>query len=132
MNKKKFYVNTVELENFWTRWLNDKTDAEAWQRLQEGIYKICYGVTVHFHPRDDDEQAELAHEAFILTIAKISDGRLTFIPGKAPVFNLLTTTIFRHLYSKMNKETRRRAVMANYKKELQDQSSDTYDTLEAS
>ena len=119
MNKKKFYVNTVELEGHWTTWLNDKTNVEAWQKLQEGIYKICYGVAIHFHPRDEDEHNELAHEAFILTIAKISDGRLTFIPGKAPVFNLLTTTIFRHLYSKMNKDSRRRVVMANFKKELE-------------
>lgn len=124
MNKKKFYVNTVELENHWTQWLNDKTNVEAWQKLQEGIYKICYGVAIHFHPRDEDTHNEFAHEAFILTIAKISDGRLTFIPGKAPVFNLLTTTIFRHLYSKMNKESRRRDVMANFKKELEAESGE--------
>lgn len=118
---KKYYVDTRELENHWTSWLANQTDNQAWGLLCEGIYKICFGVAIHFHPHDEDEHNELAHEAFVLTIAKIRDGRLKFTPGRAPVFNLLTTTVFRHLYSKMNKESRRRVVMTNYKRKFQDE-----------
>lgn len=118
--KKKYYVDSKQLELYWTTWLADKNDKAAWDNLLNSIMKICYGVAIHFHPHNDDEHDELAHEAFALTIDKINDGRLKFTPGRAPVFNLLTTTVFRHLYSKMNKDSRRRAVMANYKRKLQD------------
>jgi hypothetical protein len=117
---KKPYVDSKALEESWTKWLSDHDD-ESWDKLLDGIYKICYGVAIHFHPRDEDEHNELAHEAFILTAAKIKDGRLTFTPGKAPVFNLLTTTVFRHLYSKMNKDSRRRTVMNNLRQKLSDE-----------
>lgn len=117
---KKSYVDSKALENHWTSWNADQ-NSDSWQALLDGIYKICYGVAIHFHPKDDDEHNELAHEAFILTADKIKDGRLKFTPGKAPVFNLLTTTVFRHLYSKMNKDTRRKVVLANLKQKLIDE-----------
>lgn len=118
--KKKYYVDSKQLEQYWTAWLADKNDKAAWENLLNSIMKICMGVAIHFHPKTEDEHEELAHEAFALTIDKISDGRLKFTPGRAPVFNLLTTTVFRHLYSKMNKDSRRRAVMASYKRKLED------------
>lgn len=117
---KKYYVDSKALENHWTEWLGSKNET-AWKNLLDGVYKISFGVAVHFHPRDDEDHRELAHEAFILTIEKIADGRLKFTPGRAPVFNLLTTTIFRHLYSKMNKDSRRRQVLANFKQKLTDE-----------
>lgn len=121
MSAKKYYVDSKFLEEHWSRWLSEH-DKGAWDKLLEGIYKICYGVAVHFHPHDEDEHNELAHEAFVLTVAKINDGRLKFTPGRAPVFNLLTTTVFRHLYSKMNKDSRRKIVMANFKQQFADES----------
>lgn len=117
---KKSYVDSKALENHWTAWLANQKDDKSWKELLDGIYKICYGVAIHFHPKDEDEHCEFAHEAFILTIDKIKDGRLKFTPGKAPVFNLLTTTVFRHLYSKMNKESRRKQVLASLKQKLVD------------
>ena len=114
---KKFYVDSKQLEAHWTNWLQSK-DPDSWKFLLEGVYKICHGVAIHFRPQDDEEHREYTHEAFVLTIAKISDGRLKFTPGRAPVFNLLTTTIFRHLYSKMNKDSRRKAVMAELKRQF--------------
>lgn len=115
--KKVGYVDSKELEACWTEWLATGSD-DSWGLLLDGIYKICHGVAVKFHPRDDEEHAELAHEAFVPTMLKISDGRLKFEPGRAPVFNLLTTTIFRHLYSKMNKDSRRRRIMLEYRNKL--------------
>ncbi len=111
--KGSCYVDSKELEAHWTDWLDTGSD-ESWEELLAGIYKICHGVAIKFHPRDEEEHAELAHEAFVPTMLKINDGRLKFEPGRAPVFNLLTTTIFRHLYSKMNKDSRRRRIMSEY------------------
>ncbi|MEM3000643.1 MAG: hypothetical protein QXU32_00535 [Nitrososphaerales archaeon] len=119
MNIKKYYVDSKALENYWTKWY-ESNDPDAWQQLLAGIYQISFGVAIHFRPHNDDEHRELAHEAFILTVEKIKDGRLRFTPGRAPVFNLLTTTIFRHLYSKMNRDSRRKSIMAAYKQKLID------------
>jgi len=118
--KKAYYVDNAELERDWTQWNYDR-DVMSWSRLSTGIYKICQGVAVKFNPRNDEEHAEYAHDALVLTLEKIRDGRLQFIPGKAPVFNLLTTTIFRHLYSRMNKDARRSRVMSNLRQKKLDE-----------
>tara|TARA_R100001244_G_scaffold25113_2_gene25481 strand:+ start:129658 stop:130212 length:555 start_codon:yes stop_codon:yes gene_type:complete len=107
---KKHYVDSNELEKTWATWL--ETDCPlAWERLQSDVYKICQGVAVHFNPRDEEERLELSHETYVLTVEKIKDKRLVFEPGRAPVFNFLTTTIFRHLYSLMNKKNRRKKLL---------------------
>lgn len=111
---KKNYVDSKELEGHWSRWI-DTGDCDSWNKLLSGVYKICQGVVVNFNPRNEEEHSELVHEAFILTIAKIKDGRLTFEPGRAPVFNLLTTTIFRQLFSKLNKDNRRKGLLAKHR-----------------
>lgn len=108
--KKKNYVESSEIEAHWTNWLETKSE-ESWNELLSQIYKICQGVAVKFSPRDEEEHLELCHETFALTVEKIKNGKLTFEPGRAPVFNLLTTTIFRHLYSLKNKDNRRRRLL---------------------
>lgn len=113
---KKHYVDTKVLEAVWTEWLDSEgSDIKAWDSLCSMIYRICEGISVHFNPANEDEQLELIHETFTQTITKIQDGRLKFKPGKAPVFNLLTTTIIRQLYSLMNKRSRRRRLHEKYK-----------------
>ena len=81
---------------------------ESWLRLSSMIYKICFGITLHFHPPDDDVRDELAHEALTHTLIKIRRRKLKFTPGLAPPFNLLTTAIFRIMFSIKNKEKRDR------------------------
>jgi len=110
------YVISEELEFDWTQWQQDG-NLYAWERLQEQIYKMCMGIAIKFRPINEEEHRELAHESFVLTMAKIRDGRLTF-DDRAPVFNLLTTTIFRHLYSLKNKDSRRRNAMNKYAKKI--------------
>jgi len=107
---KKHYVDSNELEKTWAKWLNTECP-KAWESLQQDVYKICQGVAVHFNPRDEEERLDLSHETYVLTIEKIKDKRLVFEPGRAPVFNFLTTTIFRHLYSLMNKRNRRKKLL---------------------
>jgi len=107
---KTNYVDSDKLEQVWATWL-DKECPKAWELLQTDIYKICEGVAIHFNPKNDEEHMELVHETFVPTIAKIRSKKLVFEPGRAPVFNFLTTTIFRHLYSLMNKKNRRRKLL---------------------
>ena len=38
--------------------------------------------------------------------SKLKRGRLKYMPGRAPVFNLLTTTIHRCIYSALSKDKR--------------------------
>lgn len=109
-NKKNHYVDSDELETVWDHWLRNE-DSPSWERLQKMVYDICKGVTVHFNPKTEEEYMELCHETFVLTIEKIKNKKLIFEAGRAPVFNLLTTTIFRHLYSLKNKDNRRRRLL---------------------
>lgn len=112
-NQKKNYVNSKELEQWWAGWNLTSCDY-SWEKLSEMIYKICQGVATKFNPKSEDEHIEHTHDAFIITLEKIKDGRLKFIRGKAPVFNLLTTAIIRQLCSKMNKEKRHKKHHAKY------------------
>jgi len=103
MKSKKHYVNSQELEEWWQGWLITR-DEHCWEQMADMIYKICEGAATQFHvPPDSDEYIEHVHDATVQTLEKIKTGKLTFIRGKAPVFNLITTTVFRILYSKMNK-----------------------------
>lgn len=113
--KKKDYIDSNELESHWAKWENTK-DKQSWDFLLTSIYKICDGVAVHFKPPTKDDHSELTHEAFTQIVQKIIDGKLTFEPGRAPVFNLLTTTAFRQLYSKMKKDSRRREILNKFRK----------------
>lgn len=106
------YVISEEIEYDWSRWA-EEDDMPSWERLLDQIYLMCKGIATKFHPKSEEEHTELTHEAFVLTIAKIKDGRLTF-DNRAPVFNLLTTTIFRHLYSLKNRDSRRKVAYNKY------------------
>jgi len=115
--KKSHYVDSSELEQHWANWL-DHRDHGSWDALSCGVYKICQGVARNFRPRDEEEHCELAQDAFSATITKINNGKLTFEPGRAPVFNLLTTAIRYHLLNVKNRDKRRRDHLAKYRERL--------------
>ncbi len=114
--KKNHYVDSAELEKVWGHWL-DTGSSESWERLNLDIYKICHGIVRNFRPKSEEEHVDLTHEAFLITMNKIKLGKLKFVPGKAPVFNLLTTSIFRNLYSLMNRVNHRKELMTKHIKE---------------
>jgi hypothetical protein len=105
--KGKHYVSSQELEEWWQGWLVTQCPM-AWEEMSNRIYLMCQGIATHFNPRSDDEFQEHVHDAFAQTIQKIKLGKLRFTRGKAPVFNLVTTTVFRILYSKMNRQKKQR------------------------
>ena len=76
--------------------------------MLEDVNRICGGIAMKFKPRNDDEHAELTNEAVMQVMKKLAEYKLVYTPGRAPVFNLLTTTIHRILYSVMNRRTQQR------------------------
>lgn len=88
--------------------LYEQPGDESWTKLSALVYKICSGVALNFRPPTEDVKNELVQEAFAQTLSKIQRGKLQFDPGRAPAFNLLTTAIFRIMYSIKNKEKRER------------------------
>lgn len=79
---------------------------ESWEALSRMVYDICSGVALNFYPANEEIKNELIHDAFTQVLSKIKHGKLEFTPGQAPPFNLLTTAIFRIMYSIKNKEKR--------------------------
>lgn len=75
----------------------------SWRSMLDDIFLICDGIAKKFRLSTDEERIELAHEALLQVIGKLNRNKLVYIPGYAPVFNLLTTTIMRCMFSIMNK-----------------------------
>lgn len=76
----------------------------SWHNMLEDIRNICNGISMKFRLNSEDEQADLASDALLQVINKLDSGRLVYMPGRAPVFNLLTTTTYRIMYSILNKK----------------------------
>lgn len=83
----------------------------TWHAMLVDINKICHGIAMKFTPRNEDEHAELTNEAVLQVINKLAAYKLVYTPGRAPVFNLLTTTIHRILYSVMNRRKQQREAL---------------------
>jgi hypothetical protein len=92
-------------------YIKELPTTHVWHAMLEDINKICYGIAMRFKPRSDEEHQELTNEALIQVIHKLAAYKLVYVPGRAPVFNLLTTTIHRILYSIMNRRKHQREGM---------------------
>lgn len=79
----------------------------SWQRMLSDIRKMCVGIAMKFNLRDE-ELNDLAGDAYMQVINKLINNKLVYTPGRAPVFNLLTTTIYRCMYSIMNRRKNQR------------------------
>lgn len=80
----------------------------SWNHMTIDINNICNGIATKFKQKSDEEKTELSHETFIQVIQKITRYKLVYVPGVAPVFNLLTTTIYRCMCSIMNRRKSQR------------------------
>lgn len=92
----------------------EPTMTESWQAMLQDIAKMCNGVASKFNQQSIEETNNLASEALVQVISKIARGRLRYTPGRAPVFNLLTTTIHRCIYSILSKDTRQKKNFAAF------------------
>jgi hypothetical protein len=93
-------TKTLQAEGFFL-----EPSAEAsWFLMITDITNMCMGIAAKFHCPSEEEQMDLAHDALYQVMRKLQNNRLIYTPGRAPVFNLLTTTIHRCMYSIMNKK----------------------------
>jgi hypothetical protein len=92
---------------------------DAWHAMLRDIDRICRGIAVRFKQPTEEEQTELANEALLQVIRKLVGHKLVYIPGLAPVFNLLTTTIHRCMYSIMNRRKNQRIGLQKFCDDVQ-------------
>ena len=90
------------------RYIQEPTTEQSWHNMLENIRNICNGISMRFRLRNEDEQADLASDALLQVTNKLVSGKLVYMPGRAPVFNLLTTTTYRIMYSILNKKNSQR------------------------
>ena len=112
--KSKHYVDNKELEEVFGAYLAEEDDPVYWEWLCELVYPICRGVSKKFNCPNDEELDELTHQAYVLVMDKIKRGMLRYTPGKAPVFNLFTTAIFRLLYTYKMQQKRKKKKIIRY------------------
>lgn len=89
-------------------YMQERPTDESWHGLLGDIDKICQGIAQRFKPRTEEEHHELSNDALLQVTKKLVDRKLVYTPGRAPVFNLLTTTIYRIMYSIMNRRKTQR------------------------
>ena len=88
--------------------------SQSWQAMLQDVAQMCKGIASKFNQQSAEETNNLASEAFVQVISKIARGKLRYTPGRAPVFNLLTTTIHRCIYSILSKDTRQKKNFAAF------------------
>ena len=91
----------------------------SWHAMLEDINNICLGIAMKFNQPTEEEKLDLSNEALLQVTKKLVAGKLVYKPGKAPVFNLLTTTIHRCMFSIMNRRTNRKQGQARLLEEAQ-------------
>ncbi len=94
----------------------DQPIKESWDAILIDVQKICVGISMKFNLPSDEAHEELAADAFVQVTNKIKHRKLVFTPGVAPVFNLLTTTIHRIMFSLLNKSTKDKENRAEHAK----------------
>jgi len=85
-------------------YVKEYTTDHSWHSMLEDIRNICNAIAMKFRLSSEDEQLDLASDALLQVVNKLDSGRLVYMPGRAPVFNLLTTTTYRIMYSILNKK----------------------------
>ena len=81
---------------------------QTWHAMLSDIDNMCQGIAMRFKQPTEEDTMELANEALLQVTNKLASYKLVYTPGRAPVFNLLTTTIHRCMYSIMNRRKTQR------------------------
>ncbi len=100
-------------------YVKEKPVETTWEAVLADVGRICHGIAMRFHQPTEEEQTDLAHEAFVQVITKLAQKKLVYTPGRAPVFNLLTTTVYRCMYSIMNSRNNRKTRFKKLAAEVQ-------------
>lgn len=75
----------------------------TWHLMLEDINRMCQGIAIKFNLPTEEEHLDFSNEALLQVMNKLKNRKLVYTPGRAPVFNLLTTTIHRCMFSIMNR-----------------------------
>lgn len=100
----KSIINFLKNEGYF----KERPVKTTWHAMLCDINKMCLGIAINFNFQIEEETNDLADEALLQVINKLKRGKLIYKPGKAPVFNLLTTTIYRCMYSIMNRRNNKK------------------------
>lgn len=76
---------------------------QSWHAMLEDVNLICQGIAMKFNLPSEEEQLDFSNEALLQVTNKLRAKKLVYTPGREPVFNLLTTTIHRCMFSIMNR-----------------------------
>lgn len=106
----------ILLKNIPNGYITEEPIHQSWHKLSIEVFKICSGIVVKFNQKTEEEKSDLENELFTEVMKKIKAKKIIYTPGRAPVFNLLTTTIYRIGYSVMNRRNIQKKHMANYVK----------------
>ncbi len=96
--------DSIDLNDF----VHEAPTEVSWNNMLIDINNMCTGISTKFNLSSDEEYHELASETLIQVANKLVNRKLVYTPGKAPVFNLLTTTIYRCIFSILSKRNRKR------------------------
>jgi len=107
----------IENSGYW----RERPVKESWNDVLQDVYKMCNGIAMRFNMPSEEDRDELASEAALQVIRKLKARKLIYTPGLAPVFNLLTTTIHRCMYSTLSREQRRIRNTKAYAEEIKAQ-----------
>jgi len=81
---------------------------QTWHATLEDIDRMCKGIAKKFKQQSEEEELELSNDAILQITKKLATYKLVYTPGRAPVFNLLTTAIHRCMFSIMNRRKAQR------------------------
>lgn len=84
-------------------YIRETPTQQSWHAMLEDVDKMCRGIAMKFNLPTEEEQLDFANEALLQVTNKLRLKKLVYTPGRAPVFNLLTTTIHRCMFSIMNR-----------------------------
>ena len=90
-------------------YIKEQPTSKSWHMLLEDISRMCSGISKRFNLINEDEYSDLSNDALLQVTNKLVNQRLVYTPGRAPVFNLLTTTIHRCMFSLLNKKNSQKA-----------------------
>jgi hypothetical protein len=81
--------------------------SQTWHAIFSDLWLLCNGIAKKF-TLTPEAREDLASNVLAQVASKIMERKLTYTPGRAPVFSLLTTTIFRLMCTSLSKDVRRR------------------------
>jgi len=95
----------------------ERTIIESWRNLCLEVSKLCEGISRNFFT-DPEIRIDVEQEAFTMVMYKIKNLKLKYLPGKAPVFNFLTTAIYRCIYNHLRKNARYRRQLTDIQNKM--------------